>query len=346
MAKKWKNLFEYYGFTEKEAKKYPIVSRILKKLTPERIKKENEKIQKIKLPPEIQKWVNEYKKVGERSDYIWKWTYLGFEYVTLPVVRRRLREEVFLAKMISIILNVLFDDLADKVKDEKLLRKSMIFCLNSLEKNNRPPKENTYYRLIRRIWFFLNKIIKKFPRYKELKDVFFYDYFQFFSAIQYGLLVNRDTRLINLTEYIISLSFNMQGMIGLTIDLMASPKVNLKELWLLREVFWKAQRMGRIGNSITTWEREMEENDFSSEIFAYAVSEGILEPEKMRKIKKEKLVVKIKRSKITKKLFFEWERNYNEIKILEKKLKLFNLDHILKGLKNLLILHLCSRGLK
>lgn len=95
--------------------------------------------------------------------------------------------------------------------------------------------------MIKKIWNFLNISIKKYPRYKEFKDLFFYDYQQFFNSAKYSYIINKNLNFINLTECEVYSSHNMQGIVGMDIDLMCSPGVNIEELGLFREIVWRAQ---------------------------------------------------------------------------------------------------------
>ncbi len=327
-----------------------IIEKILKQLTPERIKKEIDEIQKIKLRPELKRWIKEYEKVGERSSFIWKWTYLGMKRVTLPSVVKKYRKSVWIIKTISIILNVLIDDLADKRKNKKLLEVALIICSPwtdvQINFSEFLQKDKDYLDLIEKLWKFLNRTIKTYPRYKEFKEFFLYDYQQFLNSMKYSYLINKNPHSINSTECEIYSAHNMQVIIALTIDLMCSSRFNNRELGVFREIGWKAQHMGRIGNSITTWGREVHENDFSSEIFAYSIEKGIVSIKDLEKGNKEKFIKKIKKSNTEKYFLKRWEEYYNDIEKLSKKIKSINVKKLLLGLESLMIMHLSSKGLK
>ncbi len=346
-----KSLLSYYNFTFSEQKKYPVVAGILKQLTPERIKKEIEEVKKVELPPELQKWVREYEKVGKRDDYIWKWAYLGWQIFTLSCVDKRYKNLVIMTKMHSTILNALVDDLADAMHNQELLSTASGIISSNINKNSLDlynTKKKNYIFLIKRLWNLIDRNIKRYPKYKKFKDIFKYDYQQYLNTIQYSYLINKDPALINLTEHEIYSSHNMQMIIGSTIDLMCSSKFNIGKLGAFREVIWNAQQMGRIGNLIATWKDEIfDDSDFTSGIFAYVLDKNIINVNNLQKNgNSKKIIEKIASSEAEKYFLKKWEDYYNNNYNLSKDIKSVEISKILEGSKEFLIMHLTSRGLE
>jgi len=337
------------NYEEKEAGER-IVNRILKQLTPENIQKEVRTIQAIELPPDVQRWVEEYEKVGDRSDFIWKWTYSAVQKITLSSVTEEYKKSIWTTKTISTILNSLIDDLADKRKNKELLQKAVKICLyQDTTFLNDPVLEKTekeYLQLIKRLWEVLNERLKKYPRYEQFKECFLYDYLQFLNSMHYSFLVNENPHSINLTECEMYTSHNIQGIISFTIDLMCSPAFNEEELGVLREIAWNAQRMGRIGNSVTTWEREVYENDFTSEVFAYLLSEKLMSVNDLINGKEKEIIDEIKKIDVQGYFFKRWSECYQRTSILGQKVNSVNIGKLLSGLSDLINMHFISKGLK
>jgi len=167
------------------------------------------------------------------------------------------------------------------------------------------------------------------------------------NAIKYACLVNENPYLINGTEYWIYLSHNMQAIIDLDFDLMCLPEFNLKKLGTFRKIAWEAQNMARIGNWITTWKREIKENDFTSGVFAYGVDKGIINPELLAKGKNIKQIIKqIEESDVESYFLKEWMKSYKKIKNLGPQIESMKIEIFLNGLEKLLFLHLISQGYK
>lgn len=69
-----------------------VIEKILKQLTPRRIEGELKMVMKIKLPNEIQRFVNGYRRIIDpmesgslrTNDYFWKWIFKTTSMVTSP----------------------------------------------------------------------------------------------------------------------------------------------------------------------------------------------------------------------------------------------------------------------
>jgi hypothetical protein len=326
-----------------------MIKKILKQLTPKRIKKETEAIQKIKLPPELQKWVREYEKVGERSKFLWKWLYKGDEVVievfNFPKKYYQITLEV--GFLFNIFITLL-DDISEE-KREALLKELLkipfersIITFNPLNK-----KERRYLMFAIKVWLELEGKLKNYPYYKKLKNIFEYDVRQLLNTARYSFLVNKNPYLTNQLEYWMYLPHNMQVMIGFDVYLMCCFDTNFeKELGRYREIILWLQKMARIGNCLGTWEREVKENDFySSGVLAYALEEGLVKVNKLEKNKLE-IIKKIKNLNFEKRLFEEWDENYYKIKKARRRIKnrKINIVRLLSMIEKITFYHLAARG--
>jgi len=330
-----------------------IIEKILKNLTPKKIEKTNKEVLKINLPPEIKKIVDEYKKVGDpnRNEYLWKWIYRGVKVFTQNRVEEKYLNQVLEVKLLLFIFDTLVDDIVDKpnYRNKKLLKEILKVPFErkyiETKKINKKEKENIKYAI--KIWKRIFQIIKKFPRYKEFKDIFEYDVYQFLNMYKYSYLLTQNYYLLNKIESHLYFPHVMQGFIHLTLELMCSPSFDLRDLGKLREICWYIQMMARIGNAVSTWEREVNENDFTSDIFPYAIDFGYITVDELLKEKdKTKIIEKIKNFKVEDELLKKWEECYWEIYKISKKIKSVNIKPILKALQKIIFFHLSSRGLK
>jgi len=329
------------------------IEQILKKLTPERVKKDVKEVMKMKLPSSFfRKWLKEYNKVGQsnRNEYFWKWLYRTVRTVTSPTVEKKYHQSLWNIKLLMLMFVTLFDDISDKygVRNKKLLNElvKIPFEYASINFNQLNQKEREYIKFTSKIWHSIKNALKKYPRYKEFKDIFEFDVLQLLNAMKYAYLVNENHHLINKIEYWNYSSHNMQAIISCTLDLMCSPKFDIRALGIMRELAWQAQKMARIGNWVSTWEREVKEKDFTSGVFANVIESGVLAVDELEKGDELEIIKKIKDAKIEEKLLKEWEEYYFRIYKLGEKIKDIDVKKILSGLERLIFYHLSSRGYK
>ena len=329
------------------SKDLPVVSKILKQLTPEKIEAEIEEIKKIKLPPELQKWVKEYEKVGERDEFLWNWTHKISEIITFSFVAKKYLKSLRNTKFLTSMLVVLLDDVTDRIKDKELLNECLKIPFNQayINYDQLDQREKNYIGLSIKLWKEIKSTIKKYPRFKEFKDIVEYDIGQVLNAMEYAYLINKNPNLINKREYWLYLTHGMQAMVYSTFDLMCS-KFNIKEVALFRRIVWEAQEMARLGNCLSTWEREIKENDFASGIIAYAVEGKTINPSDLKNNNKTEIFTKVKNSNIETNFLKRWENKYYRIKRIGKETKDLDVERFLSGLEDLLTLELASKNYK
>ncbi len=295
------------------------------------------------LSPVVEEFAKKFEKTMKRRDmFLWKWMGATLEYaVTLETVEKKYRKSAIDAKLLLTILDTILDDVADAHKNKELLEKMILTILTNIPQSNNPK-----VKLAHEVWNTILEIISAFPRYNEFKEVFIFDVKQMLNTMHYSVLVNTHPKIVNFLESCIYVSHNMICFSMLDIDLMASPSFDMREFGKFREIVWYAQQMARIGNWITTWKRELKDRDFTSGVFSFAVSHGIISAEEIARCQEDEIAKRIEENKVKEKLLDIWWEYYDKIEELGKDIYSINIPNFLRGMRKLLKFHLASEGLK
>lgn len=320
----------------------------LPRVDPEQMRAAIERIAASELPDELVYWARQYETVGHRNTFLWKWVLEGIRLTALPCVDARLRDSANVTKVMGVMLDVLLDDVADRSGEtgylERLLR--VPFADGPLSFEEFPAPQRAYADVTLRIWQAIHSRVQDYPGYAGLAGLLRFDYAQLLNAMRYSHLINGQVGLLNLVEHDLYLPHNMHMMVSGTIDLMCSPDFDMDELGTVREALWHAQCMGRIGNLVTTWERELPDRDYSSGVYARALQLGALRVRDLREQSPEVVRQAITSADCEAYFLRRWHRHREQILLRAPRVRSLDLRALVAGLERLIVIHLGSRGLK
>ena len=298
--------------------------------------------------PTVKRWVEAYSRVGKRTPYLWKWCLHGLELTTLPCVLASLRADVCDTKLLGAMFGVLLDDVADRKGDGNFLEALLDIVSNraALDFSRFSLRQRCYARVACELWNEYLSRARRYPRYSAYKDLLHFDHLQLVNAMRYSRLLNRQLSLLSLAEHDLYLPHNMQMMSFATLDLMCSPSFKSMELGKLRDVIWRAQYMGRIGNLMTTWQREIADRDYTSGVFARATSRGDLTLRQLAVGDRAQIEAAIHSGRHEAYFLRRWNYLRQRLWLMRRDLRSFDLGELVAGLERLLQIELGSRGLR
>lgn len=314
----------------------------------EQIQQQITPVLNMTLSPRLEYWASRYAEVGHRNVYLWKWCRQGVEITTLGCVMPELREEVCETRVLGIIFDVLMDDVADRHGDAALLDKltSLSFQGPAPDFSEFPPQQRAYAEFTVELWQEIISRASRFPCYPEYARLLEFDYQQLLNVMRYSHLVNENLALLNLAEHDLYTPHNMHMMISGTLDLMCSPDFDADELGVLRDLLWYGQCMGRVGNLVTTWERELADGDYSSGVYASAVSCGDVTLAQLRKGDREAIRAGVVNGGHESRFLDRWHDHRRYLLDKAPLIRSFDFRQHVRGLERLICLHLGSRGYK
>jgi DNA-binding response OmpR family regulator len=305
------------------------------------------------LPPDIKELVDEYQKLDTaRPPFMWKWVHRLAPQNTLPCVDQQYTDVVPIDKTITILFITLLDDILEKVGDRATFAELSKIPFEQQRPNPTAERVDTeYVRFARRTWQTLLDRIQEAPKYDDYAELLRFDMRQVISSIEYTDIAIKRPDLATMRDLEQYESHNMAMFVYADIDLMHSSTDMRDDLGTLREAIWTAQLMSRIGNWVSTWERELREGDYSSAPVVYALENGIFSHSELWETKADdgdvdKFIDRIKQHGVEQMFLRRWEENYHRLQGHNEELAAIDLQPFIDGTEEVLRYHLATTGLK
>ncbi|WP_418286688.1 hypothetical protein [Halorubrum sp. DTA46] len=311
-------------------------------------------VNKTELPETVRAFADRYDRlIGNRDRFLWKWIHNLFDEFTLTSVPARQRSAVYERKTLLTIFVTVLDDLAESDGDRGTFDAGRRIPFGTDATDHASPEDDHVdygiLEYLADLWDAIDSAIRDAPQFAEFVDIFEYDLRQTFNAMDYSGLVNDNPAMANRAEAELHDAYNMTMFPYACIDLMYSPSFDRSELGALRSILCDLQQMARIGNWITTWERELGEGDISSGVLVCALRRGTVDYEEIVSAEGravERLADRIRSQGIESEFTRKWELLDRTVRKRTSEVESIDAEQIVDGIEAVMNHHLASEGYK
>ncbi|WP_246391654.1 hypothetical protein [Halosimplex pelagicum] len=284
----------------------------------------------------------------ERDRFLWRWVYALLPSFTLSTVDEAHAAHVREQKTLLTMYVTVLDDLVEHRGDRATFREARRLACDTVAPDpERAAVDPETFAFVERLWTEFEDGLAGAPRRAEFADHFAYDFRQTADAMEYSALVSDTPHMANLAGTTRYGAHNMVMFPYADVDLMFSPAFDRRDLGALRDTLWDLQEMARIGNWLTTWEREVLEDDFSAGVVVAAVEEGVVSPEELAASEEPAAVVEaIRESGLEERFRRRWQRIYDGVRSRDADAESVDVDGLVAGMETVFEYHLASKGLK
>lgn len=302
------------------------------------------------LPPEFDPLLDHYAAVTtDRDQLLWQWLYYVFPSFQLSSVPAEYAVPARKAKFCFSLYMTVLDDLSERHRDKETFEQGRKIPFPSTRCDADAVGVDTeMLSLLQESWDLTQAYLDRAPRRDDFRELFEFDLRQSLNTMDYNRLVNEGPQLASPHGAEMYDTHNMLLFIYVDIDLAFSPDFDRADLATLRDVTWDAQRLARIGNWVTTWERELDECDYTSRVVIEAIDRGVITEAEVRDddVPNETLVERIKAAGIEHEHLLSWNETYRNLVSREYDVDSVDIHSFVDGMRHLLEVDVKARGLK